>query len=85
MSMNLVVPPSDASLDEIHKYLLSHYTWTKQMFLTGTQVAHMTNVEIAAMVSANDLAQSGKTVYNTDTNLFEKLYINAGMLQRGNF
>jgi len=73
-------PPMSPDLQLMHKYLLSLHNFLQKFCLVGVQATQLGQSQLDAMVSANDLSQSGKIFYNIDTDKTQKATIVSGNL-----
>lgn len=76
-SVTLPQPPSEASLDEIHKYITTLSIWLNQNHGSGTQTTFLSQQQINNITGNENAA---KIHYNNDTGEFQGTVISGGNL-----
>lgn len=79
-NVNIPKPPDTANIDEMHKHMLSLYTFLQQNFGAGTQSTFFSQNQLNQMVSNNDLKQAGKIFMNSDTGKINAAIVTGGVL-----
>jgi hypothetical protein len=79
-SPSALVAPVSMEKEDLKKDLSTLYGFLNQQLASGVQGTFYTTAKLAQMVSNNQLSQSGKLFYNSDTNLPMLSHIVAGNL-----
>lgn len=63
-SLQIPIPPAEADLETLHRYILTLSNWLRDLFIQGLQMPSFTQTEIDAMTAAT---QAGKLFFNSTT------------------
>jgi hypothetical protein len=76
-SVTIPQPPSEANLQELHKWATSFILWMNQNFGSGVQQTFLSQNQVS---NINGNENIGKIHYNNDTNTFQGTFMSGGNL-----
>lgn len=76
---SLPIPPTSKNdVEGLHRWAKDTYNVLSNVLGAGVQGTNFTNSQVNAMVTDNDLTQSGKMIYETDTHKLVALVATGG-------